>query len=372
MGVEGEERALPEQAHAWAVGGQRRAHELPVGRNRQPIESRELGVDEGLRQVQGLAEIPALAKDDLLHGTQGLLAQGRCQGAGQLGEIHLLLFQIVEASEPEHLEEEVPGGGALPRRCPQALRLSPQATRLHQTTALGSLQQGVIGRGVPQEKGKTGRQLPAIEGSHARNRTSGADLDSIEEVRRLEQRSQPQRESLPEIAQRLCRLAGELDVAAHLLVGERPSPGPPAKRGDELSRAAFVDRAGGRTRNQPLPSVRIRKRLLGDADGRALQPLDCAPRIGGQRGADLREAAQGRVRLEIGGHDDVCPEQIANGVRVLRAREPAQPGRREARGRVSRRRGLPWTGDGDLSWKTFASGRRDRSPHTPGQESEQS
>ena len=211
----------------------------------------------------------------------------------------------------------------------QALRLGEQAVAGGQLACIRRIQQGVVGRRVPQEEGQTGGERVVIE-DHAGGilRVGGAQLHPVDEVWRLQQAGETVLESAEEVSKHGLRVPGDGPVAPELFVRQRSPPDATPGALQKLARTHIVCRRGRRAASERRASARVREHLLRDGERRRLELLRDVWRQARDRGADGGEAGQPGVLLEVRGNGHRLAEEIVNAVRVLRDREPPQRGGR--------------------------------------------
>lgn len=173
----------------------------------------------------------------------------------------------VELLETVELGEVGLHGRGHARRGEQALRLGEQAVAGGQLACIRRIQQGVVGRRVPQEEGQTGGESVVIE-DHAGGilRVGGAQLHPVDEVWRLQQAGETVLESAEEISKHGLRVPGDGPVAPELFVRQRSPPDATPGALQKLARTHIVCRRGRRAASERRASARVREHLLRDGE----------------------------------------------------------------------------------------------------------
>jgi hypothetical protein len=330
--VRREDRASAEEAAAVRAGGQRGAHAPPRARIRQPVERRELGVDEGHVRREELAHVGVT----IPHVTDQLLDLRAHRGAQRgrpLGEELRVLLDAVESLEREELGEEADHLCARSIVLDHVDRGLAHALLAREIAARRAREQPIVGRPAPEEIREAARHLEARVAEARRLVGIGfADLHAEEEVRRLEEGRGHVAHRTPRIAHDPGELVVELDHRGGLFGAERAPPRHAAEarheaahalvaRGDVAAveghaRLGRLDRRGGQLERRLLVLLGRHRvdRQLARADGREAVER----RVAGQaRG--VRQRVAGEERLEARA--------------VLGRGEPVHRGRRRRDGR---------------------------------------
>ena len=194
-----------------------------------------------------------------------------------------------------------------------------------QLTALGRVEQLVVGRGVPQQERQPAGHLEAgVAQAIGIVGVGLAQLHPVQEVGRLQHAGHRQAQALPGVA--LGQVDRDLLPPAELVGQQRPPVGATSELLQEALHA-LVARRGRLAAHQGQAPVGVLEDRLGDLVGRLLVLLGAQLRERGGGGPDVEE--QVRVGVGLQRHRGQAGSQYElDAVAVLVGGEPRQHGRR--------------------------------------------